>query len=566
MVYMYLICIGVILVFFAIMMFQNNQTIYMMHDQTAEIIESNLELMTDKIVDHLEFLADNVCMDTMIDANFGSIGYISDKNRYVILRSMLVRSVWEKIDYYEPISGVFYYVPSREDYFYAFTGEEYYNTRMQLAESVRDYMLNKQDISSLSAEKWEIMNIQDTYYCVNKRILNGVYVGIAVDLDKLIGAYHMGNVYQSETGFFIGDENCILRYSGEAMDYTEYLEGVEENEKQMLLGKNRYFYVSKQCSKLNGKFITVILEKEILNYLFYIRKALPVMGSGCLILAMFITGSFYFWIVYPVKKLTRVMDKVGEGHLQIRMEEGGCAKEFSQMNRQFNHMMDDILELKILIYEKQVQAVQLESELLKSQINPHFFSNALNTVYRMAQNAGNEEIERISLKLIYFFRYAIKDGEDLILLEEEINHVQDYIEIQNYRYGEEKVCAEFEFPTEFEAGKYFVPKICIQALFENAIKYAYQPDRKLLLKVVCKCEKNVLKISVRDNGSGFDPEVLRLFEENPELLRSRGHTGIYNLNRRMSLLFGETYKMELRNQSKDGGAEIILMIPVQKEE
>lgn len=218
----------------------------------------------------------------------------------------------------------------------------------------------------------------------------------------------------------------------------------------------------------------------------------------------------------------------------------------------------------------QKEVIEKEALLasLQSQINPHFLYNALEGIRGQAILEGSEVIAEIARALSRFFRYSISSRENITTLSEELKNMQDYLKIQQFRFGS-RFHVEIEYEEEdYEVMQAILPKMTLQPIVENAIAHGFEhttKDAAICTRIV-RTEKNV-NITVSDNGVGMNAAVLKKLNEkirSGEIEQSRGgsHNGIAmpNVNRRLQLLFGEEYGIHI--SSIEGmGTDVEIHIP-----
>ena len=211
-------------------------------------------------------------------------------------------------------------------------------------------------------------------------------------------------------------------------------------------------------------------------------------------------------------------------------------------------MVDHTLDVE---YSNQLMRKQAEFDSMKSQINPHFLYNTLDSIrgYALMENApiAADMIEILSR----IFRYSISQKNDMIMIREELKMVQDYIAIQEYRLSNHIVLSIVS--EEEDLLDHRVPKLIIQPFVENAIKYGVRNTREdLCLTIRISHTDQRLIMSVADNGSGMTLE--KLTELNEKLYENQyGKSGarvasqkgsgiaIVNVNARLRLLYGDDY-------------------------
>jgi len=154
--------------------------------------------------------------------------------------------------------------------------------------------------------------------------------------------------------------------------------------------------------------------------------------------------------------------------------------------------------------EERLRSLVRESELnaLKSQINPHFLFNSLNSISSLTMS-NPEEARDMIIKLSDFLRYSLKHREhEFVPLSEEIGRMKDYLAIEKIRFGEKLV---YKFKVDQQCAQIRVPTMIFQPLFENAIKHGvYESIDPVKIEFSCKPDRQFLKIVVNNN---YDPEV-----------------------------------------------------------
>lgn len=206
---------------------------------------------------------------------------------------------------------------------------------------------------------------------------------------------------------------------------------------------------------------------------------------------------------------------------------------------------------------------------LQNQINPHFLYNTLDAIRGDALIAGEERIADTIEALSTFFAHTISNIDQLATLNEELGHVRDYFYIQKYRF-EERLTLRFENKGSLiELGKFYLPRVTLQPLVENAIYHGLESRGKCgTVTITIEETEEHLIIHVMDDGVGMDEGTLsRLNErlnnsfttEQPRE-NQRGGIALPNVNSRIRLLFGEDYG--LRVYSVEGhGTDVRVLLP-----
>lgn len=193
---------------------------------------------------------------------------------------------------------------------------------------------------------------------------------------------------------------------------------------------------------------------------------------------------------------------------------------------------------------------------LYSQINPHFLYNTLDTIVWMAEFNQSEDVIKTTKSLAQFFRLSLSQGKKLITLQDEIEHVKQYLYIQKQRYQEK---LEYNFDVDEQLLHYQVPKIILQPIVENCIYHGIQElegTGLINIKVEQAKEENRIDITIKDNGVGFDSkdQLMDLPESNKTRL---GGVGLKNVNERVQLYFGEDCGISVESKPNVGTTVVV---------
>ena len=156
----------------------------------------------------------------------------------------------------------------------------------------------------------------------------------------------------------------------------------------------------------------------------------------------------------------------------------------------------------------------MNCELFSAQINPHFLYNTLDTIVWMAEFNDGQRVVDLTKSLAKYFRLALNQGQEQIRLQDEIDHVRQYLFIQKQRYGDK---LNYEIFEEGTLGDYQLPKLVLQPLVENAIYHGIKEmDRPGVIRVTSEIREEQVVLTIYDNGRGFalsestDQTLLRL--------------------------------------------------------
>lgn len=263
----------------------------------------------------------------------------------------------------------------------------------------------------------------------------------------------------------------------------------------------------------------------------------------------------------PVSQLIAGMKQVGEGNWNEELENRGKIREYRLLIANFNQMIVEIRNLKIKNYEAALEKQKVYLQYLQLQINPHFYLNALNIVYSLAQIKDYETIQRLVMALVKYLRYHFQDVNSLVALREELGHVQSYIEISQIRFSG---AVDYREDVAPEVSGALIPPFIIQSFVENSIKYALRKRGSVRIQIQitkdCREQEPCLKILVRDNGNGYSEEIIGSVNSGLPMASKEGEKiGIRNVVERLKIIFGDKAKIILSNEE---GAVTVLYIPM----
>jgi two-component system sensor histidine kinase YesM len=268
-------------------------------------------------------------------------------------------------------------------------------------------------------------------------------------------------------------------------------------------------------------------------------------------------------ILLPIKVITRAMVSLRDGNPDTHISLNASSDEFSIMNNTFNSMISEIKNLKIKIYEEKIDKQRVELKHLQLQINPHFFLNSLNIIYQLANLRDYKLIQEMSFCLIEYFRFMFRSNFTFVSVEEEINHTKNYLRIQQMRFPEH-LTYRVSVPDSLLI--FPIPPLSIQTFVENSIKYSVNNDTTACVTVEISHECSGAGVAgmiiiIKDTGDGFDLADLERFNRSESIEDNNGeHIGIWNVRRRLSILYGETAWIRFYNGEK-GGACVEMRLP-----
>jgi len=276
-------------------------------------------------------------------------------------------------------------------------------------------------------------------------------------------------------------------------------------------------------------------------------------------------------IAQPISDLVNSLRSGTISPLHTRLNQSRI-EEIDNIVEGVNSLLDEIgeytrknIETREKIYELEIRKNETEVYALQSQINPHFLNNTLQCIRSIAISRGVTEIADISLAMSELFRYAM-NYEEHVLVRDEIAIVRQYIVITKIRFRNR---FHITFDVDSALNDCSICRMIIQPLVENAVSHGVSKrEDGGHIKIAAGLEGMAICFEVSDNGPGFGEERLaeirkRLaynFEENREHYKGKSF-GLYNINRRLKLNYGENSSLEI--ERKDDFTVVRIRFPKQ---
>lgn len=266
-------------------------------------------------------------------------------------------------------------------------------------------------------------------------------------------------------------------------------------------------------------------------------------------------------ITTPIQKLEDSVAELEAGKLDTEVYIGG-SYEIQHLGRSIGDMAKRIQGLMKDIVAEHESKRKSEFDTLQSQINPHFLYNTLDIIVWMIENEQKAEAAKIVTALARFFRISLSKGKSIITVADELEHVRNYLMIQQMRF---KNKFEFKIDAAPETLNLASLKLMLQPLVENAIYHGMEfmdGDGEILVQ--SWLENEDLWFIIRDNGLGMPEEQAEslLSDNGPEHVHSGKGSGIgvKNVNERIRLYFGKKYGLSIQSEL-DEGTEIKIHLP-----
>lgn len=303
------------------------------------------------------------------------------------------------------------------------------------------------------------------------------------------------------------------------------------------------------------------IDSEIAKSRMYLIIVVTLLGGIMLVVRSRISKGYLHRINRMIGKIKRI--ETGD-FKSLTVDEG--KDEIGVLDAHFNEMAKKLDDLITTNYLQELENKEAKIKALQYQIDPHFLFNTLESINALAVIDDNEDISNIIESLGLIYRYIVdKETGDTVTLRQEINHVRNYVIIQQYRFGFD---ITYDIPAELEHS--LVPKLIVQPFVENAINYAKGlSGKKLHLRLTVKRREDDLTIVIEDNGMGMEAQKLIELQENMNPNKASKHKtgkksiGIQNVDQRIKLNYGDCYGVNITSELGKGTV-IAITVPYSK--
>lgn len=377
---------------------------------------------------------------------------------------------------------------------------------------------------------------------------------------SILNGYETYQAYRDELAETQVRESDFVERLYRVYKMQEYLQTYARRLVQVTLKEGNDSYQEKVPVFYNMPYLILAISAVFMGFVMFLTKILSnALVSPAVLLAQ------------CARKIAK-NDFTGEDpSVENRDEMGELVWAFNKMKRSTKGYIDTLKEnhrMSELLHREEIERVEMEKqlsgtrlELLKSQINPHFLFNTLNMIACMAKLEEAVTTERMISSMGSLFRYNLKTSEQIVTLARELKVVQDYMYIQQMRFGSRIL---YSCDLKVDAEQAMIPAFTLQPVVENAMVHGLsKKEQGGRVHVRIWEQGNRLVISVADTGLGMSEERLaEVTEAMKERRTSRIGIGLGNIYKRIHMMYKQG---EFRIASIEGRGTVIQMfIPQEK--
>lgn len=288
------------------------------------------------------------------------------------------------------------------------------------------------------------------------------------------------------------------------------------------------------------------------------------------LLAM-LMGTMLFGVLFAYQVARRNNRNINSVlHSIQRAKQGRTLPDHEQKQDAYSETLQNVVDtflekeyLTMQLAERRHHAELLELQALQAQLNPHFLFNTMTTIQwkAIALTGGRNPVSDMIEGLSDLLHYVLDTGTELTSLAEELSNTDTYVSIQKIRYADrfEYACCCEECLLDVQ-----VMKMLLQPLVENSLAHGMRGEEDVLRVEVSVCaQEDMLCIRVSDNGEGMDEQRLEQVRKGLDKASAEQgrHIGLYNVNKRIVLTYGEAYGLEI-DSVQGAGTDIFLRLPL----
>lgn len=402
--------------------------------------------------------------------------------------------------------------------------------------------------SAASSKLWNTVSTANGYYLYWLYKRDGYCLGSWISYDALLSY-----ICQNESTAAADTPTYLLTdFAGNVLTTQGGITVIPREDLGATVEKDGQFFIT--CQALHpGVYIARILGTAELGLSpHWYSSSFAAVTVLALLLVICVVLCISHWVLTPVKELTQGIEEIASGNIEHRLQNpSGTSLEFEKIETEFNHMMDQLKDMQIQIYQQELEQNETKLRYLSQQIQPHFILNSLNTLYTYS-NRDVEATQKIIRLLSQYYRYVVNIESRYVNLGQELDHIENFLKLQKIRFPRK---LDYEILCEDGIDIVPIPPFLLESFIGNSLKYGQDEQEKIMIRIqAVQVEPFVIRISVQDQGEGFSPEILEAIEEyhkthvKNELLG----TGIYNCIERLNLIYQDRAQIRYYNALPHG--------------
>ena len=417
--------------------------------------------------------------------------------------------------------------------------------------------LNNTELSGFQNLTYKIVGIEDNnYLIINENSYNFSY-GFIININTIIDPLQKVKTFESEQNYIADINGNILTSDVPiSVDPSRGIQSISEQNEKVLM-------VSCPSEQMDYMLVRTVSMKDWNSIIPFLEKVLRFVAFLSILIIPLMWLVIRKLVLIPLHRLGVAMHEIEMDNLDYRIESKEKTKDFQHMNHMFNRMTEQINQLTIETYEKDIEKLQIEATNMRLQVNPHMLLNSLNMIYSLSQSQNYKCIQEFTLCLTDYFRYVLHCNNELVTVEEEMKFVNSFLGIQKIRFPGSfvSVCNINE-----KLFKEKIPPLLIQNFVENSIKYALKMGSEIEIIIIVKRIEDKLVIAIVDTGYGIEQDILDTLRRGEVIENKSGkHIGIWNCRRRLKMYYGDEARLNISSAINEG-TQVWIEIPLVRSE
>ncbi|MFJ7738706.1 sensor histidine kinase [Lysinibacillus sp. NPDC097287] len=318
-------------------------------------------------------------------------------------------------------------------------------------------------------------------------------------------------------------------------------------------------FSSAQSVQNRWTFVHTIPVSHLTEESDFVRN-LTIFSFFAIITLAIISSILLAWgVAKPIQRLVKEMKKAEKGDFNIYLPEESD-NEVGTLSKAFTKMLHEIEELIDEKYDMELKQKEAELYALQSQINPHFMYNTLENIAFMVEEGEQELVVEMVTNLGRMLRYSLGNRDQMVPLQLELRHADDYLMIQKARFEES---LSYHITTNGDVLDNITPKFILQPLIENSLEHGFIAGQMLVIQIQVTERAGIMEIIIEDNGRGMSVSQLREVERKLKMehtINKEDSFGLTNVNGRLVLHFGNDFRLRIAS-TEGSGTVITLNIP-----
>lgn len=550
--------------------YSNHKTTAVLRDELNRSNSNQLEFFQNQVNTHIELLSSwpNLLIH---DPDIASFRRIYTDSRYFDLDTInLVKRIQNKLSIQESSSNwttkLYLYSPSMG----RVVSER--DARFYDKQALRESMVSGWDVRKIvdgKDEKFMFSWITASPYGIKDPAVNAeTIIKLEFDSDNIRDMLDKFKDDGRHDPFYYREESGVIYNRTSDRELTNRLidqlaiHTLQDVDNRTVVIDNEPYMVNTVKSSTTGWYLVDYMPLSDILKPIHQSNVLFYSSMICLLGMSFLAAYLlYVQVQVPVKQLIRGFQRLKQEDYSVRIKPKG-RNEFSFLSERFNSMVDQIQQLFEHVYLEQIHVREARLKQLQSQINPHFFYNCFSFITSMAKLKRVDAVVAMSHNLSRYYRYTTRQERDVVPLNEEIEFVNCYLEIQQMRMN--RIRYRIDLPDSMMRQE--VPPLIVQPLVENAVIHGIEADADAgEIRVSGEKQNGVMILKVEDDGQGMASEERdKLLDKLRGTMDQDMGCGLWNVNQRLQLRYGEQAGIHI-TESPLGGLCVALSWPAEDE-